>query len=1234
MLLKLLGVFVSLGYFLFLPGKLSAQNCVLTGLNNTSISSSCNQACRDLSFQIPDIRSTSDYKVLSIPYNPYPYVTAGATEDPNLYNDDKYSAVFNLPFPFCFYDSVYKKALISSNGLITFDTTYFTNCFGAAYFITSTIPNASLFDCSVDDYPRASIMAAFMDLDPRPGPLDTTSSSPRDRKIEWRVEGTAPCRRFVVSYFHIGAFLRTPCGLNPDSAATFQIVMYESTGLIDVFLQSKFCKALTGANAILGVQDFSRTRAVAAPGKNATTWTASNEGYRFVPSGGASRFVSSELLTMNLSHIAFANSSRSTPGLLDLTFPNICSAGGSTQYIVKTTYSACDNPAIQLTSMDTITLNQTNPSPTVTVSGGTFCATGTTTLTTTGATGGTFSASPAGLTINPTTGVINLAASTPNTYTIIYSFGTAPCNGTATSSVTVSSSPTATVSGGTFCATGTTTLITTGATGGTFSALPAGLVIDAATGVIDLATSTPNTYTITYSFGTAPCNGTATSQVTVSSSPTAIVSGGTFCATGTVRLTTTGATGGTFAASPAGLNINTTTGVINLATSTPNTYTITYSFGTAPCNGTATSQVTVSTSPTATVSGGTFCATGTTTLTATGATGGTFSVSPAGLNINTTTGVIDLATSTPNTYTITYSFGTAPCNGTATSQLTVSPVLTTTVNKTDVLCNGGSTGTITVAQPTTGIAPYQYSLDGITWQDGNLFNGLVARTYIVYYRDSNRCQGSQSVIINEPAGLAVAASANAVVCNGQGNGVITVNASGGVAPYQYSINGTTYQTNNTLNVPAGTYTVYVKDNNGCINTIPDIEVIEPPLLTLSTITQPASCNGVADGLITVTAGGGNPGYHYSIDGVNFQSSNLFRVTANNYTVTVKDQNNCIITKNATVGLNNNLTFSKGNDTTICEGGSARLIVASNATAFTWTPSTALNNSSIANPVASPTTTTEYTVTATLQGCNVSGKIRVIVNTTPIPDAGTDVDICFGQNARLSASGGTSYQWTPSTYLSSATIPDPTVIEPKQTTQYRLQVKDANGCTSLITDDVLVKVTPPIKVVVSPKDSVVAEGDQIQFNATSNGTSYKWTNSFTLSNPDIPNPVAVMPPGSTGNIYNYTVTASTSAGCKGVASATLKVYKGPEIYVPTGFTPNADGKNDKFYPITVGIKEINYFKVFNRWGQMVFSTSKLNEGWDGKLGGIQQSSGVYVWIVQATTRDNKVINKKGTVMLIR
>src|SRR5688572_2409547 len=213
MRLKLLRAFALFGCFLYLSGNILGQNCVLNGLNNTSIASSCSQTCRDLNFQIPDIRGTSTYTVISIPYTPYPYITAGSTEDLRLYNDDNYSAVFNLPFPFCFYDSVYAKAVVSSNGLVTFDTTNASCLNGsAAYFVDTTIPYSDPLRCNPFDFPRASIMAAFMDLDPRPGPSDPTFSSPPDRKIEWRVEGTAPCRRFVVSFYHIGAYAQTPCG--------------------------------------------------------------------------------------------------------------------------------------------------------------------------------------------------------------------------------------------------------------------------------------------------------------------------------------------------------------------------------------------------------------------------------------------------------------------------------------------------------------------------------------------------------------------------------------------------------------------------------------------------------------------------------------------------------------------------------------------------------------------------------------------------------------------------------------------------------------------------------------------------------------------------------------------------------------------------------------------------------------------------------------------------------------
>ncbi|MBL7710646.1 MAG: gliding motility-associated C-terminal domain-containing protein, partial [Chitinophagaceae bacterium] len=84
----------------------------------------------------------------------------------------------------------------------------------------------------------------------------------------------------------------------------------------------------------------------------------------------------------------------------------------------------------------------------------------------------------------------------------------------------------------------------------------------------------------------------------------------------------------------------------------------------------------------------------------------------------------------------------------------------------------------------------------------------------------------------------------------------------------------------------------------------------------------------------------------------------------------------------------------------------------------------------------------------------------------------------------------------------------------------------------------------------------------------------------------------------------------------------------------GFTPNNDGKNDTFFPFPVGIKAIKYFRVFNRWGNMVFSTTRLNDGWDGTFSGKEQPSGVYVWMVEGVTKDDRPITKKGTIMLIR
>ncbi|MET0394470.1 MAG: gliding motility-associated C-terminal domain-containing protein, partial [Chitinophagaceae bacterium] len=561
---------------------------------------------------------------------------------------------------------------------------------------------------------------------------------------------------------------------------------------------------------------------------------------------------------------------------------------------------------------------------------------------------------------------------------------------------------------------------------------------------------------------------------------------------------------------------------------------------------------------------------------------------------------------------------------------------------TSATCNGISNGTITVT-PANGTAPYQYALNGGAFQSSNVFSGLGANTYTVTIQDAFGCTSAGiPVTVSQPAAVqALVPSVQNVTCFGGTNGVITAAATGGTTPYSYSLDNVTYQSSDVFTVPRGSYTFYVKDAMGCTDRYTGAVVVtEPAALTASVAgTSNATCDGGSDGVIEVTAGGGTAPYQYAADGTSFQPSNLLNVMAGTYNnVTIKDANGCtfVIPSGVVVGLTDNLTVSVTNPAPICEGSSVQLEATGNATGYSWTSpsgSSTLSGAASATPMASPRSTTTYTVAATLGVCTANESVTVTVLPAPVADAGADIEICYGQNARLQGSGGITYSWTPATDLDDPAAASPQVIKPPKTITYSLSVTDANNCASLTPGTVTVTVIPPIKVKVIPADTVVYAGVQFQLQATSIGTNYTWSPATGLSNPFIANPV-VTAPLLVGAELVYTVTASTAAGCQGEGMARVRVYEGPDIYVVTAFTPNNDGRNDVFIPIPVGIKQLNYFRVYDRWGKLVFSTTTLNKGWDGKIGGLEQASGVYVWMVEGVTDAGAVITKKGTVTLIR
>ena len=247
---------------------------------------------------------------------------------------------------------------------------------------------------------------------------------------------------------------------------------------------------------------------------------------------------------------------------------------------------------------------------TIAYEGSPYCSdAGTATVTLTGSTGGTFTA-PEGLIIDAATGAVDLAAGTAGTYTVTYTIAaTATCDEfVTTGEITVVEAPSAVIAyeSSPYCATGTAAVTLTGTTGGTFTS-DAGLVIDAVTGEVDLAASTPGTHTVTYEVAPAvPCSGvTATAEIVINELPVAeiVYEGSPYCVDNEGAVVTlTGDTGGVFS-TDAGLVVDAVTGEIDLTASTPGIYTVTYTIGSA--NGcpdvTAVTQVTVASRPDVTI---------------------------------------------------------------------------------------------------------------------------------------------------------------------------------------------------------------------------------------------------------------------------------------------------------------------------------------------------------------------------------------------------------------------------------------------------------------------------------------------------------------------------------------------------------------------------------------------------------------------------------------------------------
>jgi len=633
------------------------------------------------------------------------------------------------------------------------------------------------------------------------------------------------------------------------------------------------------------------------------------------------------------------------------------------------------------------------------------------------------------------------------------------------------------------------------------------------------------TATTTYTVTVTDANGcTATSNKIVTVNPLPLAEAGNNVPICLNLSTTLNASGGTSYAwaPPTGLSSSSIASPVASPVATT-TYTVTVT-NSNNCSATDNLIVTVNSLPPASAGPNKSICTGNNTQ-LNGSGGTSYLWAPAAtLNDNT------LATPTANlTVTTTYSVTVTNANGcTATSSmvLTVNPLPVANAGPNNTICLGFNT-TLNASGGTS----YAWS-PAASLNNAGIFNPLATptatTTYTVTVTDNNGCSATSNNIVTVNLLPVANAGTDQIICLNQS---ANLTASGG-SQFHWST-GANSQSINVSPTINTTYTVTVSDNNSCSAT-DDVFVVVHPLPPAEAGTNQAICIG---NTATFIASGGNL-YNWSpaadLNNSAIASPVASPTVTTTYTVTVTDNNGCSATDNLILTINPLPPASAGNNASICLGHNTTLN-ASGGTSYLWSPSGNLSSANIANPIASPTVTTTYTVTVTdNNACSATSSVILTVSTLPPADAGSNAAICLDQSTTLNASGGNSYVWSPISGLSNPNIANP-AANPLVTTTYTVTVTDNSGCSA--TDNVILTVNP-LPPANAGNNVSVCLGTSTTLNA-SGGVSYSWSPGNSLSNANIAAPVANPTVNTT-----YTVTVTDNNGCKQTDNVAISILSLP------------------------------------------------------------------------------------------
>ncbi len=315
---------------------------------------------------------------------------------------------------------------------------------------------------------------------------------------------------------------------------------------------------------------------------------------------------------------------------------------------------------------------------------------------------------------------------------------------------------------------------------------------------------------------------------------------------------------------------------------------------------------------------------------------------------------------------------------------------------------------------------------------------------------------------------------------------------------------------------------------------------------------------------------------------------------------------------------------------------AKTLYVGNASSIVWSPGLYLSDSTVASPVCTPLDSVTYTVTAANSfGCKVTTQVPVVVRKKVSVTLPADTKVCTDGSVNLPVSTvfisdlGATYLWNNPQYLNNIHSSDPLASLDNTSKDFTVVVRSGHCIPD--TQTVNVDVIPIPDIEVSTTVSTTPDAAVPLYAASHQELNYQWFAKDSFSCADCRR--TILYPKQTQTVY---VEGTNSTGCTVKDSVQINIVgcDPGTIFLPNTFTPNGDGLNDKLYVRTVALSSLKYFRVFDQWGQMVFETNDLNEGWDGNVNSKQASTAVYVYVLEGTCQNGYDVMKTGNVTAIR